>query len=176
MLPRRVPLTTLVLFLVFSWQLTAQESNSKQHAEPDSRSWSTRDFWQTTEGKAVSKGWEFSEGVVTLAIPGQGGNIVSPPLPSNFELSWKWKIEKGVNGGLKYRVRRFGKELFENSYLGLEYQIIDNKPDSTSNTSTGSIYDLVGPKKDKLLHPPGNGIARRSSPTEITLNIISTVS
>ena len=155
MLSRQVPLATLVLSFVVSWQLLAQESPSKQDAALDSRSWSERDFWQTTEGQAVSKGWEFSDGVVTLAVPGQGGNIVSPPLPSNFELSWKWKIDKGVNGGLKYRVRRFGNELFENSYLGLEYQIIDNKSDSTSNTSTGSIYDLVGPKKDKTLYPPG---------------------
>lgn len=155
MLSRQVPLATLVLSFVVSWQLLAQESPSKQDAAFDSRSWSERDFWQTTEGQAVSKGWEFSDGVVTLAVPGQGGNIVSPPLPSNFELSWKWKIDKGVNGGLKYRVRRFGNELFENSYLGLEYQIIDNKSDSTSNTSTGSIYDLVGPKKDKTLYPPG---------------------
>ena len=117
--------------------------------------WAERDFWQTTDGKQVSDGWEFKDGAVALVKPGQGGNIVSRPLPSNFELSFSWKIQKGVNGGLKYRVRRFGTTIFDSNYLGLEYQILDNPADSTSNTSTASIYDLVGPKKEKTLHPPG---------------------
>jgi alkaline phosphatase D len=120
-----------------------------------STNWAKRDFWETTDGTPVSDGWDFKDSTITLAQPGKGGNIVTRPLDSNFELSWSWKIDKGVNAGLKYRVRRFGPNLFENSYLGLEYQILDNPADSTANTSTASIYDLVSPKKEKTLHPPG---------------------
>jgi alkaline phosphatase D len=120
-----------------------------------SSKWAERNFWQATDGRPAPDGWEFKDGIITLVRPGQGGNIVTQPLPSHFELSWTWKIKKGVNGGLKYRVRRFGQDIFENNYLGLEYQILDNSADSTSNTSTASIYDLVGPKKEKTLHPAG---------------------
>lgn len=150
----------MILLLLPTLKLYGQETVSGEpppspSEQPQLDGWGQREFWQTAEGKPAPEGWEFTDGMVTLAQPGKGGNIYTRPLPSNFELSWKWKIEKGVNGGLKYRVRRFGKELFDNSLLGLEYQIIDNKPDSTSNTSTASIYDLVGPKKEKTLYPPG---------------------
>jgi alkaline phosphatase D len=139
----KVLLGKICFLVIFCSESTAQDD------------WAERDFWQTTDGKQVSDGWEFKDGAVALVKPGQGGNIVSRPLPSNFELSFSWKIQKGVNGGLKYRVRRFGTTIFDSNYLGLEYQILDNPADSTSNTSTASIYDLVGPKKEKTLHPPG---------------------
>lgn len=124
------------------------------HAGPADAEWSERGFWSTPDGKPVSDGWQFANGEVSLVVPRQGGNIVSRPLPPNFELSWKWKIEKGVNSGLKYRVRTFGDGAHART-LGLEYQIIDSAPDDTSLGSTGAIYDLVEPCKDKLLHPPG---------------------
>ncbi len=117
--------------------------------------WSHHDFWQTTNGKPVSDGWQFADGVVSLVTPGKGGSIVSRPLPPHFELSWTWRIEKGVNSGLKYRVRRFGNSLFGNHYLGLEYQIIDSRPADTSAGSTAAIYGLVPPIAEKTLHPPG---------------------
>ena len=122
---------------------------------PQDAAWSQREFWQTPEGKPVSDGWQFVDGEVVLAVPRQGGNIVSPPLPPSFELSWQWKIEQGVNSGLKYRVRSFGSGPLART-LGLEYQIIDSAPGDTSLGSTAAIYDLVAPQADKLLHPPGS--------------------
>ena len=62
--------------------------------------WLRRDFWQTPSGKPAPDGWQFRNGEVALVTPRRGGNIVSPPLPPNFELSWQWQIEKGVNSGL----------------------------------------------------------------------------
>ena len=116
--------------------------------------WSDREFWETGNGKPASDGWEFADGEIRLVKPRKGGNILSPALPPNFELSWQWKIAKGTNSGLKYRVRRFGKQLFSNNLLGIEYQIIDDKSDSMSKGSTGAIYDLVAPKSGKKLNPP----------------------
>lgn len=155
MLGLRLSLLFTLLLWISPPSLQGQDDKPAINSSTEASAWAEPDFWQTPDGKPVSAGWTFQDGIITLANPGQGGNIVTRPLPSNFELSWKWKIDKGVNGGLKYRVRKFGKDLFDNSYLGLEYQIIDNKPDSTSNTSTASIYDLVGPKKEKTLYPPG---------------------
>lgn len=133
----------------------AQDADSETVSAGKKSDWARREFWETTGGKPVSDGWQFKDGEITLAKPRKGGSIVTQPLPPNFELSWKWKIEKGVNSGLKYRVRRFGKKLFSNNLLGLEYQIIDSKADSTSKGATAAIYDLVETVKEKTLHPPG---------------------
>ena len=116
--------------------------------------WSQREFWETPAGGQVSEGWQFANGEVSLVTPRQGGNIVSKPLPPHFELSWKWKIEKGVNSGLKYRVRTFHERAMSRT-IGLEYQIIDSPPGDTSLGSTAAIYDLVAPVADKVLHSPG---------------------
>ncbi|MEZ6087459.1 MAG: family 16 glycoside hydrolase [Pirellulaceae bacterium] len=146
----------LSFLIVLSSCLVAQDENTPDTKQNDPPlSWTDREFWQTPSGGPVSEGWRFADGEVSLVDPKKAGNIVTGPLPSHFELSWKWKIEKGVNSGLKYRVRKFGKQLGNNSYLGLEYQIIDSKADSTSKGSTAAIYDLVEPTKEKTLHPPG---------------------
>jgi hypothetical protein len=55
---------------------------------PQDAAWAQREFWQTPEGKPVNDGWQFVDGEIVLAVPGRGGSIVSPPLPSSFELSW----------------------------------------------------------------------------------------
>lgn len=122
---------------------------------PTAADWLCRDFWQTSGGKPAPGDWQFTDGEVALVTPGKGGSIVTPPLPPDFELSWEWQIEQGVNSGLKYRVRRFGQEFYFNQYLGLEYQIIDSAPGDTSKGSTAAIYGLVGPAADKPLNPPG---------------------
>ncbi|NND95959.1 MAG: DUF1080 domain-containing protein [Pirellulaceae bacterium] len=117
--------------------------------------WSDRDFWETFDSKPAPDGWEFRDGEIRLVRPRRAGHILSPPMPPNFELSWQWKIDPGCNTGLKYRVRRFGKQLFNNSFLGVEYQILDDRPNSLSKGSTASIYDLVAPAAEKPIRPAG---------------------
>jgi len=131
------------------------DTEAARPRRPDDAAWSQRDFWQTPGGQPVNDGWQFVNGAVSLVEPRRGGNIVSRPLPPHFELSWQWKLEQGVNSGLKYRVRTFGDGPFAR-LLGLEYQIIDSAADDTSPGSTAAIYDLVAPVKNKVLHPPGS--------------------
>ena len=153
-----VPALAVPLFMwaVTSAAAAAEPSKNLAVARPPvAADWLRRDFWQTTGGQAVPDGWQFSDGEVALVTPGKGGSIVTPPLPSDFELSWEWQIEQGVNSGLKYRVRRFGQELYFNQYIGLEYQIIDSAHGDTSKGSTAAIYGLVGPRAEKELRPPG---------------------
>ena len=155
--------TALLFLLIFgSTGIGSAEDANTKSADTESANtesaydWYDREFWQTANGDAVPEGWQFTDGEIALVNPRKASHILTPPLPPNFELEWKWKIEKGVNSGLKYRVRRFGKERFSNNYLGLEYQIIDSAPNSTSQGSTAAIYDLVAPVKQKTLHPPGD--------------------
>lgn len=113
--------------------------------------WSKPSFWETTNGNAAELSWEFVDGEIRLVRPrGGSGSLLSGPLPPNFELSWKWKIDSKTNTGLKYRVRKFSGR-----YLGLEYQIIDERPGAGGKGSTASIYDLVAPLADKPLKPAG---------------------
>jgi alkaline phosphatase D len=120
-------------------------------AEPET-DWSQPSFWDSVDGEPPESSWEFADGEIRLVRPrGGSGSLLSGPLPSNFELSWQWKIEPKTNTGLKYRVRKFGPK-----WLGVEYQIIDEPPASNSKGSTASIYDLVAPSADtKLIHPTG---------------------
>lgn len=129
-------------------QSPAQQSSS---GEKEGKDFNSATFWEALDGMPVTDSWEFADGEVRLVNPRGGkGSILSPPLPADFELSWKWKIDKGTNTGVKYRVRRFGKQLFGNSYLGVEYQIMDDDPQSLAKGSTASIYDLIGPSQKKL--------------------------
>lgn len=139
---------TRCLIAILLATLLAQETRAQGSSVNDDKiDLNAADFWQTLDGKPVAKSWEFADGEARLVNPrGGGGSIVSGTLPANFELSWQWKIEKGTNTGLKYRVRKFG-----NRYLGIEYQIMDDNPNSHTKGSTASIYDLVPPNNQKHL-------------------------
>ena len=114
-------------------------------AEPET-DWSKPSFWETLDGNPINSSWEFADGEIRLVRPrGGAGSLLSGPLPSNFELSWQWKIEQKTNTGLKYRARKFG-----NKWLGIEYQIIDDSPTDNGKGSTASIYDLVGPSAGQI--------------------------
>lgn len=120
----------------------------------ENEAWCTSTFWETVDGKPVESSWEFADGEIRLLSPRGGkGSLVSPPLASNFELSFQWKIEAQTNTGLKYRVRKFG-----NKWLGVEYQIIDEPIPlpASSKGSTASIYELVAPSLSKPLLPAGS--------------------
>ena len=151
--------STLTAFIALSLinlsttpSVRSQETNRPNNlAEPSS--WLDPSFWATIDGKPIEDNWDFTGDEIRLVKPrGGSGSLLSPPLASHFTLEWKWKIEKGTNSGLKYRVHKHA-----NKWLGLEYQIIDqNGPSSTINkSSTGAIYDLVSPSEEKNILPPG---------------------
>ncbi len=119
-------------------------------AEPET-DWSKPSFWETVDGQPAELSWEFRDGEISLAKPrGAAGSLLSGPLPANFELSWQWKLDRGTNSGVKYRVRKFGAR-----WLGLEYQLVDEPAHADDKGSTASIYDLSPPSRDKQLRPAG---------------------
>jgi hypothetical protein len=76
----------------------------------------------------------------TLHRESKGGDIFTELEYADFEFTWEWKIQKGGNSGVKYRVTNYGKEL-----LGPEYQMLDDEVHADGKLvthRTGCIYDL----------------------------------
>ncbi len=104
--------------------------------------------WVTQDGKPVTQGWKVVDGTIHRAS--RGGNIFYQHEVNDFELTFEWKIEKGGNNGLKYRVREYGGRV-----LGCEYQILGEDKPNFSIGSCGSLYVLYEPNEKKKLNPPG---------------------
>lgn len=106
--------------------------------------------WTTPAGKAPS-GWIAKDGVITLPRGVKGGNIVTRDDFGSFSLEFEWKIEKGGNSGIKYRVRNYdGKGM-----LGIEYQIYDDPANGPPKGSTASIYNIYAPNAKRKTKPIG---------------------
>ena len=114
----------------------------------------TLDNWTTEDGKAVGAGWEVVRGEIHLnRAAGRAGNIISREAYGDFELTFEWKVAKGGNNGLKYRVRKYGR-----SMLGLEYQVLDDPntdEGKIAKRSAGGMYALYAPNAEKVLKPTG---------------------
>lgn len=108
----------------------------------------TLNGWVTQNGKPVTAGWTVEDGAIYRAS--RGGNIFYAQEVGDFELTFEWKIVKGGNNGLKYRVRKYGGRT-----LGCEYQLLGETKPSLSKGSTGSLYALYEPNEKKQMNPPG---------------------
>jgi hypothetical protein len=79
------------------------------------------DGWMGLDGQAVSGGWQAKDGVISLKKSLlRSGHIVTRQEFGDFELGFEWRLAKGGNSGIKYRVRTYGDRT-----LGCEYQIYD---------------------------------------------------
>ncbi|MFM8538345.1 MAG: DUF1080 domain-containing protein [Planctomycetaceae bacterium] len=115
--------------------------------------------WRTPGGQSVAGGWEVVDGVWHLSPdpPAQEGRrrmnhtIVTADEFGDFSLDFEWRIAKGGNGGIKYRVRSYGPR-----WLGCEYQIFDDpgapRP-PPPRQSAAALYGLFAPPADKPLRP-----------------------
>lgn len=146
-----------VPFLVFAATLaalatfaSAQATQTWRHLEPVSLfNGSTLAGWQSKKGETPPAGWEVSDGCIHWTK--RSGDLFWHQKVVDFELSFEWKIAKGANSGVKYRVRDYGKKT-----LGCEYQVFDDQPNAGhSLNATGSIYALCEPNQSKKLNPPG---------------------
>ena len=154
--------------LMLASAAVAQDANMQTEPKPayTSADWSSPEFWKSQNPLSKdTSGWVFEDGEVRLERPKQRAHLISPPMPPNFDLSWKWKIASGTNSGLKYRVRPSSNLLYDNQYLGVEYQIIDdaknlklkksNASAAQAQVATAAIYGLVEASQDKVLNPAG---------------------
>ena len=99
------------------------------------------DGWTTVSGSTNIRAWEAVDGV--LHRKSGGGDIVTEKEYENFILDFEWKIAPGGNSGLKYKFANF-----DGSWLGCEYQVLDDEKhsDGTLKTHrTASLYDVIAP-------------------------------
>jgi hypothetical protein len=111
------------------------------------------DGWTMQDGRPVGGEWNIEDGTIHLKREkGRSGHIVTVKEYGDFTLEFEFKIAKGGNSGIKYRVRSFG-----NRVLGCEYQIYDDEGAKkvAAKYSTGSLYDVYEPNERKKLRPAG---------------------
>jgi 3-keto-disaccharide hydrolase len=101
-----------------------------------------------------AKGWKVEDGLLKKVGGEQGGDIVTEATFDNFDLTWEWRIALKGNNGLKYLVTEERA-----SAPGHEYQMIDDTghPDGRlgAKRTTAAFYDVLPPRPDKPLNPPG---------------------
>ena len=109
--------------------------------------------FQGYKNKKIGAGWKCEKGVLIFDGSG-GGDIVTKESFDNFELTFDWKVTKGANSGVMYRVSMGDGAAY---FSGPEFQILDdaNHNDGRNEkTSAGSLYALYKPA-DKQLKPVG---------------------
>lgn len=95
------------------------------------------------------KGWSIQEDGSLHAEHGSR-DIVTRKKYSDFDLRMQWKLSKGGNSGILYRVADRDKHPHD---TGPEYQLIDDPRIHLS--STGSLYALIKPNDKAEINPAG---------------------
>ncbi len=172
-------LLTSIVIITFFINSTAQYSHALNNTLTDiekEEGWELLFNGKTLEGwrgfgmDNAPDGWVVEDGMIKIlpktdwprqadGQPILGADLITVETYKDFELVWDWKIEPGGNSGVKYNV----SEELSLSYppkgcaLGFEYQMMDDTGLSgrSLNNSTGALYDLVAPAKEKLLNPIG---------------------
>lgn len=123
------------------------------------------------DGKTI-KGWHsyHKEGVVgwyvedgAMTPDGTGGDLVTDKEYENFELEFEFKIPKGSNSGVVYKV--IDSPDIKSTYMsGPEYQVIDDKgyldgdgkPYKLKDSQmSGANYDVIPPADFDAIKPVG---------------------
>jgi type 1 glutamine amidotransferase len=115
---------------------------------------SSNSFRGYKQEKFPSEGWVVEDGALHRRAGKEAGDIVMAEQYSNFELAFQWKVAKGSNSGVMYRVTEDHQNPWE---TGPEYQILDDQvhqDGKNPKTSAASCYGLYAPQ-GKQLKPVG---------------------
>jgi hypothetical protein len=181
-LEMKIKQISIVLFLfvlclfIYTPACTQQEKDNELTAAERKDGWEllfdgkSLNGWRGFGLNEAPGGWIVEEGTIKIlpktnwprqadGQPILGADLITVETFDNFELVWSWKIGPGGNSGIKYNV---SEELSikyppEGCALGFEYQMIDDSglSERSMHNSTGALYDLVPPAKDKLLKSVG---------------------
>jgi len=94
------------------------------------------------------QGWSIAGGCITLLEGTNPGDIVTVDDYSDFDLQVDFKIDSTCNSGIKYFYTKYEK----GGYLGMEYQVMDDKYASDNkldNHLCGSLYDMIAADKSQ---------------------------
>ena len=103
--------------------------------------------WTDASGKPPGNGWVVERG--TIHRRAKSGDLYTAEEFGDFDLSFQWKVAKGSNSGVKYRLAKY-----DGAILGPEYQLIDDDGQRPKG-STAAIYDILPPSPKKKLKPVG---------------------
>ncbi|MHC4416806.1 MAG: 3-keto-disaccharide hydrolase [Planctomycetota bacterium] len=101
------------------------------------------------------QGWVIEDGCLKVAAGGGGGDIITVDQYENFELVLEFRLSRGANSGIMYRV---GEDYGAAWQTGPEFQILDDAGaglDPADPHSVGALYDLYRPSPDKVSRPAG---------------------
>ena len=107
--------------------------------------------WRTYN-KVKADGWEVVNGQLHCKVEGvqQRADLITEKKYANFELMVDWKIDKGANSGILYRVVESDRPPYES---GPEYQLIDDD-------GYGKLEDWQKSGADYAMHAPAELAAR----------------
>lgn len=150
-------LTLIVWWLALSASAGATGANSLTPAEK-SAGWTLLFDGKSLAGWRgykipIPAGWSVQHGALVHGSK-RSGDLVTVQAFEDFELSLEWKIGEAGNSGIIYRA---GLGDAKPAHSGPEYQLLDNakaKDNKIASHLTGSLYDLVAPKKD-VARPAG---------------------
>lgn len=97
-----------------------------------------------------ARGWVVQDGWLKCLARGRGGDIVTVDEFDDFELVWEWRLPPRANNGVKYFITEQRTQA-----IGHEYQMIDDALVKSPKASTAAFYDVLPPRPDKPLKPPG---------------------
>ncbi len=117
--------------------------------------------WTHADGSPVQSDWTFQNG--TLLHTGHGKDILSKKQYQNFVLSFDFKLDPRSNSGVKYKVTKYldktsKKQGKKAKYLGIEYQVLDDKSEGLNANSirqASAAYDIFDTNQLKQLKPVG---------------------
>jgi len=142
----------------------SQEPNTLT-AEERQEGWKLLFDGETTDGwrgynrdSFPEKGWQVSDGMLSVLSGGGGGDIITEEVYGDFILKLEWRVEKGGNSGIFYHALEQPEEAIY--WSAPEIQILDNEhhPDANQgengNRQATSLYDLI-PAKPQNANPFG---------------------
>jgi cytochrome c len=112
----------------------------------------TTNGWRGYKAQDCPSGWRAENGALVRAA--QAGDIVTTDEFGDFELVLDWKIARGGNSGVFFRVDESHGSVWES---GAEMQVLDNDEHVDGRnplTSAGSNYALHAPPRD-VTRPAG---------------------
>jgi hypothetical protein len=150
---KRLLVAALIAAIIvsFNFAVAHADDSSKTTPAKSSGDWKllfngeNLDGWRGFKSAAPGKGWKITNGELTT--PGHAGDLISVEEFGDFELSLEWKVGKGSNSGIIYRVGMNEAATYE---TGPEYQLLDNvnSKENDGLHSAGSMYDVIAPLKD----------------------------
>ena len=149
---------TFIIGLLGSLAVTFAQTPNKLTSKEKQNGWRLLFDGQTFDGwkRLKDSGWIIKKGqlIAQESLRSKQRDIITTDQFENFELSIEFKTSKLTNSGIKYLVTNTIKG-YEGSYLGLEYQILDDinfkYPERGEYRSLASLYDLIPADKKEFI-------------------------